>query len=448
MSALARWFHRQGVHVSGYDRALTPLTAELQQEGISVHYSDAVSDLPQQIIQQKDKTLVVYTPAIPKDHKGLDYLLKNGYTLMKRSQVLGKLTENRFTVAVAGTHGKTTTSTMIAHIINHVGQNCDAFLGGISTNWRTNLLQSEKPVEESIMVVEADEFDRSFLTLHPNITVVTSADPDHLDIYGDKNKVLESFADFIAQGTEGNQLIIKEGLEHLKPLSREDIVTSTYSLSGLEISAQNVTIKNDVFVFDYVSKQQTIEEIALKVPGYHNVENAVAACTAALKLDLDPQKIREALGSFAGVKRRFEYIVRSEKAIYIDDYAHHPVEVRAFLSSVRALYPSRKIKAIFQPHLYSRTRDFISEFGESLSLADEVLLLEIYPAREQPIEGISSSLLLNYISAENKRVCTVDDLLQRLIEDENDVLVTIGAGDIDKLVQPIGEILRRKNHGK
>ncbi len=448
MSALARWFHRQGMSVSGYDRTLTSLTAELQQEGISVHYNDAVSDLPQQVIQKKDKTLVVYTPAIPKDHKGYDYLLKNGYTILKRSQVLGKLTENRFTVAVAGTHGKTTTSTMIAHIINHAGQNCDAFLGGISTNVGSNLLQSKKPVEESVMVVEADEFDRSFLTLHPNITVVTSADPDHLDIYGDKNKVLESFADFIAQGTEGNQLIIKEGLEHLTPPSRGDIAVSTYALNGKEISAKHVTIKNDVFFFNYVSEQQTIKEIALKVPGYHNVENAVAACTASLKLGLDPQLIREALSTFSGVKRRFEYIVRSEAVIYIDDYAHHPVEVCAFLSSVRALYPSRKIKAIFQPHLYSRTRDFIREFGESLSLADEVVLLDIYPAREEPIEGISSSLLLNYITADNKRVCTVDELLQQLIEDENDVLVTIGAGDIDKLVKPIGEILRRRNHGK
>lgn len=448
MSALARWFHRQGLLVAGYDRTLTALTGALQQEGISVHYNDAVSEMPPQVIQKRDKTLVVYTPAIPHDHKEYDYLLKNGYRIMKRSQVLGMLTENRFTIAVAGTHGKTTTSTMIAHIINHAGANCDAFLGGISNNIGANLLQSKLPGDQSVMVVEADEYDRSFLTLHPNIMVITSADPDHLDIYGDKNAVLESFADFIAQSTANSKLIIKDGLQHLKPQTRGDISVFSYALNGGEIKAANVRIQNDVFVFDYVSEQATITDIALKVPGFHNVENAVAACTASLELGLDPDLVREALNTFSGVKRRFEYIVRSEKVTYIDDYAHHPVEIKAFLSSVKALYPSRELKVIFQPHLYSRTRDFMAEFGESLSLADEVLLLEIYPAREEAIPGVSSSLLLDYINVEKKRVCTVDEVLQDIIQKDNDVLVTIGAGDIDKLVQPIGEILRRKRDGK
>ena len=448
MSALARWFHRQGLRVSGYDRTLSSLTSELQQEGISIHYVDEISEIPPQVVQKKESTLVVYTPAIPKNHKGFDYLLKNGYTLMKRSQVLGKLTENRFTIAVAGTHGKTTTSTMIAHIINYTGGNCDAFLGGISNNIGSNLLQSNKPVAQSVMVVEADEYDRSFLTLHPNITVITSADPDHLDIYGAKDAVLESFSDFIAQSTEGSQLIIKEGLEHLKPASRADINISSYALDGQGVSAKNVTIQGDVFVFDYESEEQTIRSINLKVPGFHNVENAVAACAATLKLGLAPEMIREALNAFSGVKRRFEYVVRSEQTIYIDDYAHHPVEINAFLSSVKALYPSRNLTAVFQPHLYSRTRDFMAEFGESLSLADEVLLLEIYPAREEPIPGVSSSSLLSYITADKKGVYTSDELLKHLIQARTEVLVTIGAGDIDKLVHPIGEIIRRRRDGQ
>lgn len=443
MSALARWFRHQGHAVSGYDRTETALTAGLKQEGISIHYKDEVSEIPQEVIQQKDKTLVVYTPAIPKNHKGYEYLAKNGYTIMKRSQVLGKLTENRFTIAVAGTHGKTTTSTMIAHIVNYAGENCDAFLGGISSNVGSNLLHSTKPAGDSIMVVEADEYDRSFLTLHPNVMVVTSADPDHLDIYGDKNAVLESFSAFIAQSSEKSHLVIKEGLEYLKPSERGDISVHSYALKGNSIKAENVTIVDDVFRFDYVSEEEIIKDIALKVPGFHNVENALAATTAALKVGIDASLIREALNTFSGVKRRFEYIVRSEGVIYIDDYAHHPVEIKAFLSSVKALYPKRVLKVIFQPHLYSRTRDFMGEFGESLSIADELLLMEIYPAREEPISGVSSDALLKYITSENKGVFSPEEILRQLSENDNDIVVTIGAGDIDKLVSKIGEILRR-----
>lgn len=448
MSALARWFHHQGLRVWGYDRTLTSLTAALQQEGILIHYHDEISEIPQEVINKKDRTLVVYTPAIPKNHKEFEYLLKNGYSIMKRSQVLGMLTENRFTIAVAGTHGKTTTSTMIAHIINTTGKNCDGFLGGISNNIGSNLLLSMKPSDESIMVVEADEYDRSFLTLHPNIIVVTSADPDHLDIYGDKNAVLESFTEFISQSTINSHLIIKEGLEHLKPQNRADINVSSYALDGKKVRTQNLTINKDIFAFDYLSDHGVIKDIQLKVPGFHNVENAVAACTAALLAGISPTLIRDALNSFSGVKRRFEYIVRSENIIYIDDYAHHPVEIQAFLSSVKALYPTRILKVIFQPHLYSRTRDFMEEFGESLSIADEVLLMEIYPAREEPIPGISSSVLLGKIKVGKKDIFGADQILQHLIQNENDVVVTIGAGDIDKLVYPIKEILSRKSDGE
>lgn len=441
MSALARWFKYKGCEVYGYDLTPTKLTGQLQAEGIDIHFEDTVAAIPQEVLVDKSEVLVVYTPAIPKNHRGFAYFNSNGYTIKKRSQVLGMLTQNRFTVAVAGTHGKTTTSTMIAHILNYSGKNCDAFLGGISNNIGTNLLVSDKATEDSVMVVEADEYDRSFLTLQPNIAVVTAADADHLDIYGDENSLKESFGAFINRLTSDGILVLKEGLSPLRPNARNDIRVFNYAIHDSETRAENIVIEKDIFKFDYISASEIIENIRLKVPGYHNVENAIAASTVALQLGVSTAKIREALEIFSGVKRRFEYILRRDDLVYIDDYAHHPVEIEAFLKSVRAIYPGRKLTVVFQPHLFSRTRDFMQDFSRTLSGADEVLLLDIYPARELPIPGVSSQQLLEEINAKEKGLLGKEELIAFLKKNRPEVLVTIGAGDIDKLVEPIKAVL-------
>lgn len=443
MSALARWFKRQGHEVFGYDLTPSVLTDSLQEEGIKVHFEDTIEAIPSAVRQKKEEVLVVYTPAIPKEHRGFEYLSTNGYLIKKRSQVLGMLTENKFTIAVAGTHGKTTTSTMIAHVLHYAGIPCDAFLGGISNNLGSNLLISEKR-EESVMVVEADEYDRSFLTLHPNIAVITAADADHLDIYGDKNALSKSFKDFINQLVSEGVLVLKEGLTDLEVDLRTDIQVFKYAIKGRRARAENLIIEDDIFRFDYVSEQENIANIRLKVPGYHNVENAIAAATVALRLGVGPDVIRKALEAFKGVKRRFEYVLREQDVIYIDDYAHHPIEIEAFLKSVKALYPERKVTAVFQPHLFSRTRDFMAEFAESLSLADEVLLMDIYPAREMPISGVSSQLLLEKIDCNEKKLLDKESLLNLIKEKKMEVLVTMGAGNIDRLVQPIKTLLMNK----
>ena len=380
MSALARWFNYQGAKVSGYDRTPTALTDALQSEGIIVHFEDEVSAIPKEVIENRAKALVIYTPAIPKGHKGFEYLSSSGFFIKKRSQVLGMLTENSFTIAVGGTHGKTTTATMITHILNYANINCDAFLGGISNNINSNLLMTQGRQGDKIIVVEADEYDRSFLTLFPNIAVVTAVDADHLDIYGDKDQVTKSFGDFINQIADKGTIVLKYGSEEILSKNRADFNAISYSVSEGDAKAANLTIENDIFSFDYKSPTATIRDIKLKVPGYHNVENAIAAVTVALLLGVSKEMIREALAAFSGVKRRFEYIIRKANVVFIDDYAHHPVEIKAFLGSVRAIYPNKKITALFQPHLFSRTRDFLQEFAESLSLADRVLLLDIYPA--------------------------------------------------------------------
>ena len=441
MSALARWFKYKGCEVYGYDLTPTKLTDQLQAEGIDIHFEDTVAAIPQKVLVDKSEVLVVYTPAIPKNHRGFAYFNAKGYTIKKRSQVLGMLTQNRFTVAVAGTHGKTTTSTMIAHILNYSGKNCDAFLGGISNNIGTNLLVSDKATEDSVMVVEADEYDRSFLTLQPNIAVVTAADADHLDIYGDENSLKESFGAFINRLTSNGILVLKEGLSPLRPTARNDIRVFNYAIHDSETRAENILIEKDIFKFDYISASEIIENIRLKVPGYHNVENAIAASTVALQLGVSTTKIREALEIFSGVKRRFEYILRKDDLVYIDDYAHHPVEIEAFLKSVRAIYPGRKLTVVFQPHLFSRTRDFMQDFSRTLSRADEVLLLDIYPARELPIPGVSSQQLLEEINAKEKGLLGKEELIAFLKKNRPEILVTIGAGDIDKLVEPIKAVL-------
>jgi UDP-N-acetylmuramate--alanine ligase len=440
MSALARWFNVNGFQVAGYDRTPSPLTVALEEEGISIHFVDDVNAIPPSFLADPKKTLVVYTPAVPADHSEMAYFRANGFTIQKRSQVLGWLTTNLNTVGVAGTHGKTTTSSMVAHLLKQAGVNCTAFLGGITQNYGTNFLLNEptdKP-NEIVCVVEADEFDRSFLTLFPDIAIVTSTDADHLDIYGEHNAVLESFRAYVGQIKSGGTLLMRKGLE-LENNTQAKVVT--YSLNEGDYHTVNLKMVNARFVFDIVHPGGRIENVAMRVPGYHNIENAVAASAVALLLGADSEQIRNGLASFKGVRRRFDFALETESKVYIDDYAHHPTEIRAFLESVRALYPGRKITAIFQPHLFSRTRDFADDFAESLALADRLLLLPIYPAREQPIEGVTSEMLLEKVNLEDKVLIEKEQVVAKVSELTTDVLVTIGAGDIDRLVGPLKELL-------
>lgn len=441
MSAIARWFNHHGIEVHGYDRTPTSLTTQLQQEGIAIHFEDNTALIPQRLLKDKENALVVYTPAIPADHQELNHLKSQQLTIMKRSEVLGLITESIYTVAVAGTHGKTTTSSMVAHLLKESGRDITAFMGGISTNYNSNFLINEKLTEETIAVVEADEFDRSFLTLHPDIAVITSMDADHLDIYGDKNQLGKSFGDFVNKIENNGHLFIQERLvndiEAPKRISKR-----TYGLNQGQFFAVNLTINNGFFEFDFCGGGHDFLRLSLGVPGYHNVENMVAAIAVVLQLGLTEEEIRKGVASYQGVKRRFEYMVRGN-VTYIDDYAHHPAEIEAFLCSVRDMYPDQKITAVFQPHLYTRTRDFAEGFAKSLSLADEVFLLDIYPAREKPIEGITSRIIYKDIDAA-KTMCTKEELLKQLDSRELEVIVTIGAGDIDQMVDPIKDHITQK----
>lgn len=432
MSGLARYFHKRGYEVAGYDRTETELTRSLVSEGIQITYTDAVDQTLPAFGSSSADTLIIYTPAIPKDSAILNYFAANGFALHKRSQVLGIISKEMFTIAVAGTHGKTTTSTMVAHILKHSGYDCTAFLGGIASNYNSNVLFGEN----NVMVVEADEYDRSFLTLHPDIAIVTSMDADHLDIYGDDATVKESFRLFASQLKEGGSLI------HAKGLSLEN--GTTYSArEKAEVYAENVLIKDGTFYFDFISAERKISNIALGLPGLHNVENAVGALQAALLLGVHPDKIKAALKEFKGIKRRFEYIVNTPKSVYIDDYAHHPEELRACIGAVKSLYPEKKLTVVFQPHLFSRTRDFAVGFSEVLSLADELLLLDIYPARELPIEGVTSQIILRNVTAPLSRICTKNEALEFVSQHQPQLLLTVGAGDIDTLVYPLKRIIER-----
>ena len=435
MSALARWFRHSGCQVAGYDRTATLLTAQLENEGIAVHYEDGVAQIPESF-RRPGGTLVVYTPAVSPGHRELAFFRADCFEILKRSQVLGRLTQDLFTVGVAGTHGKTTTSAMVAHLLTVAGKNCTAFLGGITQNYGTNLLLGkENTGEEPVVVAEADEYDRSFLALHPDIAVVTSMDADHLDIYGSHAEIQKSFRDFVGQIKPDGTLIAKKGL----PLPPPSHVRAYTYAQGEEADfwSGNIRIEAPYFVFDLHTPTGTISDLQIQVPGFHNVENAVAAAAVALQLGVSENSIRHGLETCRGVKRRFEYIYRSESTVYIDDYAHHPAEVAAFVRSVRALYPGRKITAVFQPHLFSRTRDFAAGFAESLSLADEVILLEIYPAREQPMDGVTSQIIFDGISAPAKQLCRKSELMGILSHSQPDVLLTMGAGDIDTFIEPI-----------
>ena len=431
MSGLARYFAHLGYAVCGYDKTSTLLTTELSKEGIEIVFDDNSALIPDEFHSPDEHTLIIWTPAIPKDSKILNFFIDKGFKLFKRSQVLGILSEGMYTIAVAGTHGKTTTSCMVAHILKHSGKDCSAFLGGIASNYNTNVLYGKN----NIMVVEADEYDRSFLTLHPDIAIVTSMDADHLDIYGDHNHLNESFKLFVSQLKPNGNVIAKKGLD----------IDSTLNYSIKEqadVYAENIRIENGEFYFDFKNNSGVvINDIHLGIPGIHNVENAVAAIEAALLVDVEPEKIKAALTAFRGVKRRFEYLVKTTQHIYIDDYAHHPEELRAAISSVKRIYPDKKLTAIFQPHLFTRTRDFADGFAEVLSMVDELILLEIYPARELPIEGVSSQMLLDKITLADKKILSKAETLAHIQAEMPGLVLTVGAGDIDQLVQPLKQIL-------
>lgn len=441
MSALARWFNKQGMFVAGYDRTPTPLTNELEKEGIKIHFDDDVALIPARV--DNEKTLFVYTPAIPKDHKEYNYLKGKGYAILKRSEVLGLITKSHKTIAVAGTHGKTTTSSLITHILKVAGVNMVAFLGGVTTNYASNLISEGEANENTIVVAEADEFDRSFLKLFPDIAVITSVDPDHLDIYGNHQEVIKSFTDFTRQINKGGLLVKHESIRAIDN-ELDGVEVNTYGMSRGQFFASRITTEGGFFEFNLVGYASEIEKIKLGVPGFHNMENAIAATIVAKHLGVNDASIKKALGSYTGVKRRFEFIIKRDDLVYIDDYAHHPTEITAFLSSLRAMYPGKKITAVFQPHLYSRTRDFAEGFSKSLSIADEVLLMDIYPARELPIPGVSSDMLFDAITSTVKVRCTKNDVVQRVEDMDVEVIATIGAGDIDTCVGPLKELLESK----
>jgi len=437
MSALARYFRLQGKTVAGYDKTETQLTKALAEEGIPVNYVDDAMIIP------KDAQLIVYTPAIPKDHQGLIYYRDHGYELMKRSEVLGLITADSLNVCVAGTHGKTTISTMIAHILRDSGMGSNAFLGGISVNYNTNFWSDKN----NICVVEADEYDRSFLKLHPDIAVISSMDADHLDIYGTRQAVEEAFIAFRMKIKSGGTLVRKHGLSIPKPAG--DIQQLSYHLTdpNADVYTNNLRIQAGHYVFDVEGKEGKMKDVQLNVGGWHNVENALAAISACRILGLSEKKIMPALYSYQGVRRRFEYHVQSESIVYIDDYAHHPRELEVMISSARQLFPDRKMVVVFQPHLYSRTRDFADEFAKVLDKADEVILLPVYPARELPIDGVSSEIILNKMSAKNKRILNKGEVLAwaaKIRAEEKILLITAGAGDIDELIYPLETLVKTK----
>lgn len=437
MSALARWFKHHNFAVFGYDRVRTQLCSQLEAEGMLIHYHDDPSALPED--RTPENMLVIYTPAIPKNHRERQQLLDEGFHLYKRSEILGIISQDYFTVAVGGTHGKTTTSSMISHIFKTAGKDLMAFLGGISADLNSNFIANL--TTEAIAVVEADEFDRSFLTLHPNLAVITHADADHLDIYGDRTHLLESFKLFAKKLVKGGTLYINDQFYKEIIDTNDEGQYKSYGINRGQFLAHNVTIKDGFFQFDFQGEEKRIHELKMGVPGFHNVENAVAAICVALQSGVSDESIREALRTFKGVKRRFEFVYRGD-ITFIDDYAHHPTEITAFIKSVRALYPDRKVTVIFQPHLYSRTRDFATGFAESLSLADEVILLEVYPAREEPIPGVDSELIFKGITC-NKKMRSKEDVLSDLNFADQQILCTVGAGDIDTLVPEIENELRR-----
>ncbi len=446
MSAIARYLHSLGIKVSGYDKTRTALCQVLESEGMEIHYEDNLERI------DKNADVVVYTPAIPKEHAELNYYVSNNYKVVKRSDILQAISAGSFNICVAGTHGKTTISTMIAHILRHSDYGCNAFLGGISSNYNTNFWSSEN----NTTVIEADEYDRSFLKLEPDVAVISAMDADHLDIYGDETSLENAFVEFSEKIRSNGLLLKKFGLNKLKDLSGRS--TLTYSLQNeyADVFAKDIMMREGGYRFNISLGEVFIDGVEMNVGGMHNVENMVAAAAVASHLGISPDAIREAIAAYKGVKRRFEYIIPPRtpepgayiQPVMIDDYAHHPEELKPLLKSARSLFPQRIITVVFQPHLFTRTRDFASAFAESLSLADRVILLPIYPAREKPIEGVDSNMLLNKISRNDKMVLSKEDFLEwmnkhskELNKEFGEVIVMAGAGDIDTLVQPVKKII-------
>ncbi|MBD8387321.1 UDP-N-acetylmuramate--L-alanine ligase [Dysgonomonas sp. BGC7] len=439
MSNLARYFISKGKKVAGYDRTETLLTQNLTAEGAEIHYTDDIKLIPDYC---KDcvTTLVVYTPAVPSDNEEARFFRENNFTMQKRAQVLGTITQSSKALCCAGTHGKTTTSSMLAHILKQSHIDCNAFLGGILKNYNSNLMLSDK---SEYTVIEADEYDRSFHWLHPHMALITSVDPDHLDIYGTEEEYLKSFEHFTSLIQPGGALVMKHNIK-LAPKTKEHVQIYTYSINNGDFHAQNIKIGNGEIRFDFVTPKETIHNIELGVPIKINIENGIGSMALAWLIGATADELRHGMKTFQGAKRRFDFHLKTDKIVMIDDYAHHPQELAASITSVKELYPDRKITGIFQPHLYTRTRDFASEFAKSLSLLDELILLDIYPAREKPIEGITSQIILDNVTCP-KTLCHKEDLLSLLEKKEDiDVLLTIGAGDIDQLLEPIQKLLKNK----
>ncbi|HRO43323.1 MAG TPA: UDP-N-acetylmuramate--L-alanine ligase [Flavipsychrobacter sp.] len=434
MSAIARFFNERGAVVNGYDRTTTDLTKTLESEGINIHYSDDLSLL------DKDAEMVIYTPAIPQDHKELNWYKENGYPVFKRSDVLQWITQSLFSITVGGTHGKTTISSMIAYLLRETGFGCNAFLGGVAVNYNSNYWSSENPVA----VIEADEYDRSFLKLYPDIAVLTAMDADHLDIYGTAEEVEDAFIQYTKNIKPNGTLLVKHGLKREQDLNSSKKITYSLQNDAADVYATNIVQKQGGYVFDVVNKYGGLQDVRLNIGGMHNVENAVAAITVAQMLEVDPLMIKEAMSTFKGVKRRFEYILKNEKIVYIDDYAHHPEELNSLIKSAKRLFPNRRCVTVFQPHLFTRTKDFAEGFAQSLDMADEVVLLDIYPARELPIEDVTSKLIADKMGNPVHTILSKEALLDYVKAAPLDLLITAGAGDIDKLVQPLKEILEKK----
>ncbi len=433
MSALARYFNTQGVKVSGYDKTPTPLTDDLVKEGIQIHFEDDLAQI------DKEATVIVYTPAIPSDHKELNFYRDNGYNVVKRSDVLQWVTENAFTIGIAGTHGKTTTTSMTAHILRHTGYGCNAFLGGIASNYGTNFWSHEK----NVVVVEADEYDRSFLKLAPNVAVVTAVDPDHLDIYGTAEEVLKAFGQYTDKIKPNGVLIQKYGTVFPVNAANKEVFTYSYNEPKASFHTSDLKVIEGSYHFDLVHPKGILKDVVLNMGGLHNVENATAAIAIALQLGIDENKIKDAVASFQGVKRRFEFKIKSANKVLIDDYAHHPEELNALISGVRSLYPNEKMVLVFQPHLYSRTQDQAAGFIDVLSKADEVILLPIYPARELPIPSVSSDILLDKMTVAKKTVMSKEQLFEWAANTQDKLIVMAGAGDIDACITKVKEIFSK-----
>jgi UDP-N-acetylmuramate--alanine ligase len=430
MSALARYFQSKGIVIHGYDKTPSALTGELENEGMVIHFTDDPSVIP------ADVDLIIYTPAVPKELREFKFLEKSGIPMLKRSQVLGKITEGKMTVAVAGTHGKTSITSLIAHILKHANYPMTALIGGISKNYQSNFISTGR---EDIMVVEADEYDRSFLCLHPDIAVISAMDADHLDIYGNAGEMIRSFNEFACNIKPNGKLINRSGLK-INP--NPDTLRVSYAGDEIcDVSATNLRAENGLQLFDLIVGGHQYLNVQLYIPGKHNVENALAAIAACMSIGVEMSRILEGIRTFSGVRRRFDVRIQLPGRIYIDDYAHHPQELQAFISAVRMLYPGKNITGLFQPHLFSRTKDFAAGFAQSLDLLDEAWLLDIYPARELPMAGITSSIILDLMHQKNKKLVTRPEVLKMLQDEKPEVFLTMGAGDIDLLVKPITNIL-------